>query len=166
MSYISYTHTWSKFFRKGAWNCVLLECFNVISSYFIIPIFVCMTVNTNVNMLQMLDCNVDNVTLICPIFLLYKAYWCSQCLHTMHYWWFTSSNRSLVISCTFYGSKLTIDSDRCVGVVTIDVITHRWSVITSRSNPVGNSSHAKENDINLQLFPTNQNAPDNFGPPP
>lgn len=55
-----------------------------------------------------------------------------------------------VISCAFYGSKLTIDS----GV----------SLLNSGLIPVGSSSHAKENSINLQLFPTNQNAPDSFGP--
>ena len=38
------------------------------------------------------------------------------------------------------------------------------SLFNSGLIPVGNSSHAKENSINLQLFPTNQNAPDNFGP--
>ena len=71
-----------------------------------------------------------------------------------------------VISCAFYGSKLTIDSEEVCGCCNfIDVITHRWSVITKQCLiPVGNSSHAKENGINLQLFPTNQNAPDSFGP--
>ena len=38
------------------------------------------------------------------------------------------------------------------------------SLLNSGLIPVGNSSHAKENSINLQLFPTNQNAPDSFGP--
>ena len=38
------------------------------------------------------------------------------------------------------------------------------SLLNSGLIPVGNSSHAKENGINLQLFPTNQNAPDSFGP--
>ena len=37
------------------------------------------------------------------------------------------------------------------------------SLLNSGLIPVGNSSHAKENGINLQLFPTNQNAPDSFG---
>ena len=42
-----------------------------------------------------------------------------------------------VISCAFYGSKLTIDSEEVCGCCNfIDVITHRWSVITKQwSNP-------------------------------
>jgi len=47
---------------------------------------------------------------------------------------------------------------------TLFISTGGVSLLNSGLIPVGNSSHAKENGINLQLFPTNQNAPDNFGP--
>ena len=46
-------------------------------------------------------------------------------------------------------------------IIHVIIYTGGVSLLNSGLIPVGNSSHAKENNISLQLFSTNQNA---FGP--